>query len=418
MNFHEQRERLLGEVHARPSTPLTTPVLGTRIVALSGQDGADADHAHMTALCERFGRQPPAPHARWAKLNAADWQLRWERHSEFSSWTFFRATTGAGQATALDTVPPDWIAAIPGSVLVYTTLTIAEDAEQFARRIDAHDAIIGSELLGGSARLITDLRADPDGMTRYDLVMRRAEPMLTGRLALILLEIETYRLMALLAFPIAGEAAQELRHIEAEAGSLAARLAANLGIDDDRALLGRLVTLSGEAEALNARTSFRFGAGKAYYQILRDRIASLNEAPLAGFQTLGSFMERRVGPAMRTCVSVAEREAAVIERIARAGQMLNTRVDLVTQQINANLLDSMNRRTLAQLQLQHTVEGLSVVALSYYALSLLAYPLGSLAHRWPSFDPKLALGVIALPMVAACWWFMRRVRRDMTSGTP
>jgi uncharacterized membrane-anchored protein len=413
MNFHEQRARLLGEVHARPATPLIPPMLATRIAALSGQDGIEADRGHMAALCARYGRSPPPAQTSWSRLDAGGWQLRWERHSEFSSWTFFRSSAGTGQATAIDEVPADWIDAIPGPVLAFTTLTVGEGAEDFAARIDPHDAIVGSELLGGEARLITDLRADARGMTRYDLVVRRAEPTLTGRLVLILLEIETYRLMALLAFPVAGEAAQRLRGLETEAERLAARLAENLGIEDDRALLSRLVALSGEAEALNARTNFRFGAGRAYHEILLNRIASLHEAPLGSFQTLGAFMERRVGPAMRTCLSVAEREKAVIERIARAGQMLNTRVELVTQEINANLLDSMNRRTLAQLRLQHTVEGLSVVAIAYYALSLLAYPLTALGQRWPAFDPKVALGLLALPVAAGCWWLLTRLRRGL-----
>ncbi|MDO9489263.1 MAG: DUF3422 domain-containing protein [Sphingomonadaceae bacterium] len=415
MRFHDLRERLLGEVHARPATPLSAPVLATRIAALSGQDAVEEDRAHMAALCERFARSAPSAGMRWSWLDTGDWQLRWERHSEFSSWTFFRRRPGNGHSNAIGAVPADWIDAIPGPVLAFTTLNVGESADDFTTRLDPHDAMIASELLGGAGRLVTDLRPDGQGMTRYDLVMRQSDPILTGRLALSLLEIETYRMMALLAFPIAGDAAKQLRRIEEEAGALAARLAENLGVDDDRALLTRLVTLSGETEALNAQTSFRFGAAKAYHQILLDRIDGLGETPLGGFQTLGAFMERRLGPAMRTCISVAEREAAVIERIGRAGQMLNTRVELVTQEINANLLASMDRRTRAQLRLQHTVEGLSVVAITYYALSLLTYPLAALGKAFPSFDPKLAAGLLMLPLVAACWYLVHHLRHRIGS---
>jgi uncharacterized membrane-anchored protein len=367
----------------------------------------------MIALCRRFRRSPPQAHARWARLDVGSWQLRWERHSEFSSWTFFCRGTGKGQATALDEVPEDWIDMLPGPVLAFCTLAIGEEADDFAQRLDPHDALIASDVLGGAARVVTDLRADSRGMTRFDLVMRRADPIVTGRLALSLLEIETYRLMALLAFPLAGETAVSLKRLEDEAGELAARLADNLGVDDDRALLTRLVGLSGEAEALNARTSFRFGAAQAYYEIVRDRIASLQEQALGGMQTLGAFMDRRLGPAMRTCQSVAEREAKVIDRLARAGQMLNTRVELVTQEINAGLLASMDARARAQLQLQHTVEGLSVVAVTYYALSLLTYPLGAIAHEWPWFDSKFAAGIIAIPLFLACWAILRRIQRGV-----
>lgn len=413
MQFHDLRERLLGEVHARPATPLAAPVLATRIAALSGQDASEDDRAHMATLCARFRRSAPSAGMRWSWLDTGEWQLRWERHSEFSSWTFFRQRPAEGCRSAIDSVPDDWIDAIPGPVLAFTTLNVGETADDFTTRLDPHDAMIASELLDGAGRLVTDLRPDGRGMTRYDLVMRRSDPILTGRLALSLLEIETYRMMALLAFPVAGDAAHQLRRIEAEAGALASRLAENLGVDDDRALLTRLVALSGETEVLNAQTSFRFGAAKAYHQILLERIDALRETPLGGFQTLGAFMERRLGPAMRTCISVAEREAAVIERISRAGQMLNTRVELVTQEINADLLASMDRRARAQLQLQQTVEGFSVVAISYYALSLLGYPLAALGKAWPTFDAKLAAGVLMVPLLITCWYMIRRLRHRM-----
>jgi uncharacterized membrane-anchored protein len=409
MRFHDQRERLLAEVHARPATPVTPPMLATRISALSGQDGADGDRAHMAALCRRFGQPEPSPTMRWSSLEAGRWQLRWERHSEFSSWTAFRKPGDNPAETAMEDVPRDWIDGIPGTVLAYTTLRLT-DARRAGAGAARDGAIIGSELMGGSARIYTDLHTDADGMTRYDVEVTRADPQLTGRLTLMLLEIETYRLMALLAFPLAGEAAVRLRTLEAEAGSLAARLSENLGIDDDRALLTRLVSLSGETEALNARTSFRFAAAAAYHDILLNRIAGLHEAPLPGFQTLGEFMERRLGPAMKTCESVAQRETAVIERIARAGEMLDTRVELVTQKINADLLASMNKRAEAQLRLQQTVEGLSVVAMAYYALSLLGYPLAAVAANLPGFDAKVASGVLALPVLAAAWWVLRRAR--------
>lgn len=412
LHFHEQRDRLIAEAHARPSTPIAVPALVSRIAALSGQDGIDADRAHMAELCNRLGHPPPGPTMRWWSLDTGDWQLRWERHSEFSSWTAARAPQGGARESALDALPPDWVAAIPGPVLVLTTLRLRRGHHAHPEPVDRHDAI-GARLLDGAATLLTDLRPDPHGMTRFEVVMHDDDPVLAGRLALSLLEIETYRLMALLAFPVAGEAAAQVKKLETEVGELAGRIADNLGVEDDRALLTRLVALSGQMEALSASTNFRFGAGNAYYEIVLGRIASLRETPIPGMQTIGQFMDRRLGPAMRTCASVADRERALIARIARAGQMLNTRIELVTQAINADLLNSMNRRTLAQLRLQQTVEGLSVVAISYYAFSLLLYPLKALEHAWPHFDPVLASGLIAPAVVLGVWALLARVRKRL-----
>lgn len=411
MQFHDQRAALLAEVHARPSTPLEMPALVTRIAALSGQGRDDDDRAHMAALCRQLGRPEPGPGMRWCALDAGKWVLRWERHSEFSSWTFSRR--GSDETDALSDVPADWLAGVPGPVLVLTTVEIrAADGRVLSVAADRHDEI-GTDLLDGAASLTTDLRADGAGMTHFRLDMHQADPVLAGRLALTVIEIETYRLMALLAFPVAGEAARQLRELEAEAEALAGRLADELGVEDDRALLTRLVALSGRMEALGARTNFRFAAGRAYHEIVLDRIASLQESALPGLQTIGGFMERRLAPAMRTCASVAERERAAIARIARAGQMLNTRIELVTQAINADLLHSMDRRALAQLKLQRTVEGLSVAAISYYLLSLLSYVFQALGKTWPGFDPVIAAALAAPLLVAIVWLAISRLRRSI-----
>lgn len=154
---------------------------------------------------------------------------------------------------------------------------------------------------------------------------------------------------------------------------------------------------------MSASTSFRFGASRAYHGIVQTRIASLHEEALPGQQTIGEFMDRRLGPAMRTCATVAEREAAVIARIARAGQMLNTRVELVTQAINADLLQSMDRRALVQLRLQKTVEGLSVAAISYYVLSLLLHPLGAINRAVPWLRVEFMAAAL-LPLVVVAVW--------------
>lgn len=412
--YHPQRDRLLAEAHARPFTPLRAPMLAARVATLSGQDGGDTDRAHMAALCRSLGRAEPGPDSRWCALDAGRWRLRWERHTEFSTWTFFRAPDESESITlqsAFDDAPKDWLDALPGEVLVATNLLIIpHDSPQTAALIARHDSI-GAIVLDGAARVFTDLRPDPDRMTRYLLVMSKPDDQLAGRLALSLLEIETYRLMALLAFPLAGEATELLGGIEAEAGQLASQLSQAADAETDRALLARLANLAGEAEALSARTSFRFGAATAYHQIVLDRIETLQEERISGLQTLGEFMERRLAPAMRTCDTVARRQHAAIERIARTEQMLNTRVEVATEATNAALLASMDRRADEQLRLQRAVEGFSVFAIAYYALSILNYVFKAIEKSVPGFDAALATSILAPLLLALTWLGLRRFRR-------
>lgn len=398
-----------GEERPHPSSDLQSRVTSRSwIAALSGPAAAAADRDYMAGLCRRSGRDAPADDARWCTLDGDGWQLRWERHSEFSSWTFSRPSED-GSGAAFDDVPKEWLDGIPGDVLALTTLFVSRIGKAGA----VPETAIGSSLMDGEARLFSDLRADPVGMTRLTLQMRDEDPVLAGRLALAILEIETYRMMALLSFPVAGEAAKELHEVEEQTGALAGRLADDLGLEDDRALLARLVNLSGRMEALSARTSFRFSAGRAYYDILLGRTASLHEQPLPSMQTLGEFLDRRLGPAMRTCASVEAREHAVIERITRAGQMLNTRIELVAQAINADLLQSMDRRALAQLRLQRTVEGLSVAAISYYAVSLLGFVLVQLEASVAGFNRVTATAIAVPLVVGAVWLVLARVRRSI-----
>ena len=411
-HFHPDRAALLAEAHARPYTPLVSPMVASRLATLSGEAGLAADRGHMAALCRQLAAAEPGPDSRWCALDAGSWSLRWERHTEFSTWTFFRSIDRSHPflEDAFDRAPRDWLSALPGELLVATTLDLrtSESACSVAAMLGG-DAI-GAKLLDGAASVFTDLRPDAGGMTRYFLLDNGDDPARAGRLALGLLEVETYRLMALLAFPVARAAGHELARIEAEARELAAQLARDSGVEEDRRLLARLVVLAGAAEALNARTSFRFNAGSAYHDIVRDRIGALRETPIAGLQTLGAFMERRLAPAMRTCDTVAARERDAIERIARTGEMLAIRVGVAAESSSAALLASMDRRAQLQLRLQRLVEGLSVAAISYYLLSLAAHVFEGIERLHHGFDAVLATGILAPLLVLTVWLLMRRLR--------
>jgi uncharacterized membrane-anchored protein len=403
MHYHPQRERLLGEVHARPSTPLDLPIFAMRIASLSGE--ADADRAHLAALCRDSLLPEPPADALWWLFDAGDWSLRWERHSEFSSWTVFSRLLNAGP-------PRAWLAALPGEVLVSTRADVRRSTPEAASAaVPLGSTMIGASVLESAASIFTDFKADDGDATRWLVLMHSEDRVQTGRLVQMVLEIETYRLMALLAFPLAGSAGRQVAAFESEAGSLAAQLAQDSGVEADRALLARLVALSGEAEALNAQTSYRFRAGAAYHDIVRDRIAGLREERITGMQTLGEFMERRLAPAMRTCQAVAAREAAVIERIARTGQMLRTRINIESEATNAALLASMDKRAATQLRLQRTVEGLSVAAIAYYAVSLLSYPVKAAEHVEPRIDAAITIGLLAPVVILFVWLALRRLRR-------
>ena len=176
--------------------------------------------------------------------------------------------------------------------------------------------------------------------------------------------------------------------------------------------LHNLLTISAELESLAVQFSFRFGATAAYEAIVNQRIEVLREMRIEGRQTFGEFMMRRYDPAMRTVKSAESRLKAMAERAERAAELLRTRVDVERSAQNQRLLESMDRRADLALRLQHTVEGLSVVAISYYAVSLGAYLLKPAAHALHIGPEALLAGLVPV-VVLGVWLMVRRIRNRL-----
>jgi len=219
-----------------------------------------------------------------------------------------------------------------------------------------------------------------------------------GRVLQRLLEIETYRMFALLALPLAREVGAKLAAAEGELAGITGLMVKESPADEP-ALLDRLTRLAAAVESEVAASSYRFGAARAYYGLVRQRIAELREQRIVGIQTIDEFMQRRLAPAMSTCESVARRQAELSERVARASDLLRTRVDIVREMQNQELLASMNRRARLQLRLQETVEGLSVAAITYYLVGLVGYAAKAFKSAGYAVDPDIAMGV-SIPLVA------------------
>jgi uncharacterized membrane-anchored protein len=119
---------------------------------------------------------------------------------------------------------------------------------------------------------------------------------------------------------------------------------------------------------------------------------------------------RRYDPAMRTVKSAEKRLAEMLTRAARAGELLRTRVDVDRSAQNQSLLESMDRRSDLQLRLQHTVEGLSVVAISYYAVSLagyLSYPVAKMV----GISKEMMTAGLTPFVILAVFLMVRQIRK-------
>ena len=275
------------------------------------------------------------------------------------------------------------------------------------------DNYAGASVAGGAAKAWMNFWVGDDGFGRVLVRDIALGPRQAGRLVQRLCEIETYRMMALLALPLARQHGGELSRLgERLRGSLE-EMADSESLEDEQRLLRDLTEVSAGIERIAAATSYRFSAARAYHALVQRRIQELREGRIQGFQTFQEFMDRRFTPAIRTCESTQDRLDALSRRVARAGQLLRTRVDVTLEEQNRDLLESMNRRAKLQLRLQETVEGLSIAAVSYYLVSLVGY----LAKGMKSFGLPLSpeqITALSIPVVVVLIWLgVRRVKRTL-----
>ena len=184
---------------------------------------------------------------------------------------------------------------------------------------------------------------------------------------------------------------------------------------EDEELLTALSRIARDVEEISSRTSYRFSAARAYSALVDKRIAELGEEKVMSFQRIGVFLDRRFTPAMATCTAVSERIKSLAERSERASNLLRTRVDIALEAQNQQLLKSMEKRGHQQLRLQQTVEGLSVVAISYYLIGILSKLIegfGAYAH----VETKL-VSLLSIPVVVFIVWYgVRRLRKHILSS--
>ena len=416
MRDHELRLVLNDELHGRPGLAVVAPSRMTHL-AFTIADGDPDPLTHVALLCDALGVKPPAEGAAHHGVEIEGGLIIYERHGEFYRLSVVAHGNG-GKSEAIAILPLGWIDGLPGHRLVAIhTHILAKSARtpdaSYLGQHFGHDDLAGSKVTAGLATIWTDFKIGGDGFTRMLVQDHGLSPLRLGRVTRRVHEIETYRMMALLAFPLARALQKELGPLERSLSETIAGMLAAKGSEEDAALLDRLSGIARDVEEMSNRSSYRFAAARAYSALVTKRVAELGEERVMNFQRLGVFLDRRFSPAMSTCVAVSDRIASLAERSERAGNLLRTRVDIALEGQNQQLLKSMEKRARQQVMLQETVEGLSVVAISYYLIGIFDKFLDGMRAYVPDFDVKLA-SLLSIPAILALvWYFVRRVRRRL-----
>lgn len=402
---HALRFTLHNEIHARPPVSLKLPVSASHLALTLSEDEKAQEYEHLKVLCSRFAVNPPPKEASNFTATFDTFLFHWEQHGEFSTYCFYVKAVDTNKPfakSALAFAPIDWLDKLVGKSIVATHAVIMPANQQTPSTPDiSHyfegNAIVGSQVTGGDATAFTDFRIHNDGFSRFLIFDKQLLSQQSGRLLQRLFEIEVYRVMALLAFPVAQELAPLVSTAEQRLSTITTDMAQH--DCDDGLLLDQLTRLAAEVESHISHSQFRFGAADAYHKIVNQRIADIREVKIQGIQTIGEFLSKRLQPAINTCQSTANRFSLLSERISNASQLLRTRVDISIERQNQALLTSMDLRVKMQLRFQETVEGLSIVAITSYIVSLLNSAAKALnSAELITIKPEIVSG-IAIPFV-------------------
>lgn len=419
---HPLRQRLNNEFHARPPVPLVGAVLVSHLVFKHSTEKAAAARDNLSKLCQGHVCNSIDSSDSHMMVETGAFRMRWELHTEFSSYTFFRPLEAGEQlhpdATAFDGVHPEWLQGIPGKLIVATHVELRSASDITPDSVLAGltpngRTMVAAKVADNAAWIFTDFKID-NGFSRFLVLNETMTQRQSGRTVQRLCEIETYRMMSLLGLPVAKEVGRWLYTGEKQLAELMDRIGQAKSPTDEREVLGVLSALAAEVEHSVARTTFRFGAARAYHGLVMQRIEELRETRISGLPTFFEFMQRRLLPAMNTCEAISRRQEELSARVARNSQLLRTRVDIELERQNQELLGQMNSRAKLQLRLQETVEGLSVVVLTYYGSQLVQYlAKGTKELHHLNTD---VITAISIPVIAGLvFWGTRQMRKKLAA---
>ena len=408
---HPDREMAQAEIHARPISQIAKPARVRRIAFLLGQDAqaAQAARLRVAAFCVDAGVAPPDASARRFSFETGPRRVTWELHTEFYTVTWIAPYDDAEPwppGIGLEAVGSDRIV-----VAVRIDVVAAETIPPSALSGFDELSLCYSFIEGGVAQLATDFVVDDQGFTRYELAAGTVGPNLLGSIVRRVLEIETYRVLALIGISLGRSVSPQLSRLEARLTEAMEGIGVATTASDSHATLETMHELQVAAAHTVEQTRYRFAASQAYGDILRQRLINLDEHRNGEYRTLQRYLDHRVNPALATFRALEQRQAALFEQMARSTALLGTRISLDIQTQNRTILETISHTAKSQYELQGTVEGLSTIAISYYLLGIIGYALHVLEPTY-EHQKTIAIAVLAPLIVLVVWLRMKRIHKN------
>jgi len=422
MDLHPLKDSLINELHNRPFPVVDLPAQVSSLVFLhSGDRQAELDK--LAKLAQFHGVESPSANADCYYQSFDRFDLRWEFHNEFSTYTVIhRGRPEQPFCTdGFSLLDSDWVANLEGQLIAANHIdlrpaTAALTNQQDLAKLFNDQRLVGSKVYDGLATVWTSVQSEEDGFIRTLVVDEGLDSSQAGRLIRNLLEIAAYRSMTLLALPTARLLMPEVRHLEQRLVKTNEKLNQLVTLEDEQALMTELIEEATQLEKLVADHNFRFSATEAYFNLTESRLDMLREQKMPAIRTLKQFHVRRFIPAFNTCMSVIRRKENLSKRISRTSELLHLRLQLSLETQNQQLLVSMDKRSEIQLRLQQTVEGLSVIAMTYYSMSLIELLLKPVAiENYLPISQGIALAAITPVVFLGAVMLTLRIRKKLHS---
>ena len=422
MDLHPLKDSLINELHNRPFPVVDLPTQVSSLVFLhSGDRQAELDK--LAKLAQFHGVESPSANADCYYQSFDRFDLRWEFHNEFSTYTVIhRGRPEQPFCTdGFSLLDSDWVVNLEGQLIAANHIdlrpaTAALTNQQDLAKLFNDQRLVGSKVYDGLATVWTSVQSEEDGFIRTLVVDEGLDSSQAGRLIRNLLEIAAYRSMTLLALPTARLLMPEVRHLEQRLVKTNEKLNQLVTLEDEQALMTELIEEATQLEKLVADHNFRFSATEAYFNLTESRLDMLREQKMPAIRTLKQFHVRRFIPAFNTCMSVIRRKENLSKRISRTSELLHLRLQLSLETQNQQLLVSMDKRSEIQLRLQQTVEGLSVIAMTYYSMSLIELLLKPVAiENYLPISQGIALAAITPVVFLGAVMLTLRIRKKLHS---
>lgn len=404
--FHPARDFLISEAHARPSQNISGPANILHIAFRAEPSIREQFYNFLSPNSDMIV-------TRHVSGAFGQVQVKVEHHTEFMSCTVFQDEVETNNQLDLLEFLNKNLPMQEVEILVLLKLDIFPSQSALLKAAP-HDQRIYGGIFRKAISVQSSFVPNEDGFIKFLIHSKNLTSNELGRRLQRLMEMETYRTMALLGLPEARKVSSELTILEKELEALTRRLrgSSENTQQESETLFEHLSILSERANVLAAHSRYRFAASLAYGKLFDQRLDSLEEEKVNKLQTITGFLRSRFEPAIATIESTLKRQQTLTNDLSRALVLLRTRIELNLAKGNQALLLSMNKRHDQQLKISQTVEGLSIIAITYYAVGLASYVLKAVtAQPWVPFSSTL-LTAISVPFILVIvWHLLRRVRK-------